>query len=403
MKGAALNVVARVLVILFQLVNVKLYTNYLDAGQLGIYFFLLTVSYSANAILFVPVDYYQQASLAKVIDASGGARPLLNFNGRLTALYLCFSLVTVASCAVIKPGYTVYAALVVALAFALYVVQALRNTLNNLEHRTCVSVSFIQEAVFKVSLFYLLVRYFAADESLLISAWLISLGLSCIYLSYKAYRHRIFIASSAYRIRAKEVFNFSYPFSIGAVCNWLQLQGYRLILVPLGFAEEVGAFSTISNIGSAAIGAASLVYSQQFTPLIYKTSGQYTSKYLKGAIAVIISVALVSAVFGEFAVRLLTSSGFEQHWSLLLFGVMTDGGNLLIGALMVYITLKGNTKKIFASSLVGLITMSVCFGWLYWSSNISILTIGAPLLISQWAVVYYMYSLYRRIARATSH
>ncbi|MGZ4996070.1 MAG: hypothetical protein ACXV79_18105, partial [Methylobacter sp.] len=68
-----------------------------------------------------------------------------------------------------------------------------------------------------------------------------------------------------------------------------------------------------------------------------------------------------------------------------------------------YITLKGNTKKIFASSLVGLITMSVCFGWLYWSSNISILTIGAPLLISQWAVVYYMYSLYRRIARATSH
>jgi len=403
MKGAGLNIVARVLVIVFQLVNVKLYTHYLDAKQLGIYFFLLAVSYSANAILFVPVDYYQQANLAKVIDASGGARPLLNFNGGLATFYLCFSLLAVTTCAVIKPGYTVYAALIVGLAFALYVVQALRNTLNNLEHRSCVSVSFIQEAVFKVSLFYILVRYFAADESLLISAWLVSLGLSCIYLSYKAYRHRIFIASSAYRICAKDVFNFSYPFSIGAVCNWLQLQGYRLILVPLGFAEEVGAFATISNIGSSAIGAASLIYSQQFTPLIYKTSGQYTAKYLKGAIAVIISVTLVSVVFGELAVRLLTSPGFEQHWKLLLFGVITDGGNLIIGALMIHITLIGNTKKIFASSLVGLLSMTACFGLLYWMSKISILTIGAPLLISQWAVVYYMYSLYRRTARATSH
>jgi len=403
MKGAGLNIVARVLVIVFQLVNVKLYTHYLDAKQLGIYFFLLAVSYSANAILFVPVDYYQQANLAKVIDASGGARPLLNFNGRLAALYLCFSLLAVTTCAVIKPGYTVYAALIVGLAFALYVVQALRNTLNNLEHRSCVSVSFIQEAVFKVSLFYILVRYFAADESLLISAWLVSLGLSCIYLSYKAYRHRIFIASSAYRICAKDVFNFSYPFSIGAVCNWLQLQGYRLILVPLGFAEEVGAFATISNIGSSAIGAASLIYSQQFTPLIYKTSGQYTAKYLKGAIAVIISVTLVSVVFGELAVRLLTSPGFEQHWKLLLFGVITDGGNLIIGALMIHITLIGNTKKIFASSLVGLLSMTACFGLLYWMSKISILTIGAPLLISQWAVVYYMYSLYIRTVRTTSH
>ncbi|MGZ5027541.1 MAG: lipopolysaccharide biosynthesis protein [Methylobacter sp.] len=402
MKGAALNVVARVLVIVFQLVNVKLYTHYLGAEQLGVYFFLLTVSYSANAILFVPMDYYQQAKLANVISASGSARPLLNFNGRLTALYLVFSMLLVAASIVVKPVYTVYAMLVPALAFALYAVQALRNTLNNLEHRNCVSVSFIQEAVFKVLLFYLWAKYFKADESLLIVAWLVALGLSCLYLSYKAYRYRIFTACRAYRVCAKEVFNFSYPFSIGAVCNWLQLQGYRLVLVPLGFAEEVGAFATIANIGSSAIGAASLIYSQQFTPLIYKSSGQYTSKYLKGAIAVIIGVALVSTVLGEFAVRLLTGPDFERHWNLLLFGVLTDGGNLLIGALMIYITLKGNTKKIFTSSLVGLISMSACFGWLYWSANISLLTIGAPLLISQWAVVYYMYSLYRRTARTAS-
>lgn len=395
MKEIAFNSIARVLVIVCQLINVKLYTNYLDAGQLGIFFFLQTVSYSANALLFVPIDYYQQANLAKIINISGGARPLLNLNGRLAELYFCCSLWLFLACLVIKPSYTLYTALVVTLAFALYVVQALRNTLNNLEHKNCVSLSFIQEAILKVLVFYVLVQYFSASEILIIAAWLISTTLSACYLIYRAYKHRIFSSLCAHKICAKDVFYFSYPFSIGAVSNWLQLQGYRLILVPLGFTEEVGVFSTLSSIGSAAIGAASLIYSQQFTPLIYKTSGQYTAKYLKGAFAVIITAVLVSSVIGEFMVRMLTHPNFVQHWKLLLFGLITDGSNLFIGALTIHITLTGDTRKIISFSILGLLAMVICFSLLYWSSTISVNNIGVPLLCSQWLVVLYMYSMYK--------
>ncbi|AMK75085.1 MULTISPECIES: hypothetical protein [Methylomonas] len=391
MKGIAFNSISRVLVIVFQLINIKLYTYYLNADQLGISFFLLTVSYSANALLFVPVDYFQQAKLAGVMSKSGGLRPFLRFNKVLAGCYFTFFLLVITSCAVIRFDYVIYIALVSVFAFFLYVVQALRNTFNNLDFRGFVSVSFIQEAILKVLVFYWLVNYFKADECLLILSWLISLILSGIYLCYKSYKIEMFAGSNTPLISAKDVYDFSYPFSIGAVCNWLQLQGYRLILVPLGFAEEVGIFATLSSVGSAAISAVSLVYSQQFTPLIYKTAGEFTGKYLQGAIIVLISVTLVSLGVGEFVVKLLTNSGFELHWKLLLFGVLTDGSNLIVGALIIHTTLIGSTRKIILFSLLGLLVMEMCFGYLYWESKMSLATIGVPLLVSQWIIVFFMY------------
>ena len=163
----------------------------------------------------------------------------------------------------------------------------------------------------------------------------------------------------------------------------------------MGFAEEVGVFATLSNIGSAGIGAASLIYSQQFTPLIYNTSGQYTSKYLKGAIALIIVVALVAFGMGEFMVSILTNLDFAKHWRLLLFGVITDAANLLIGALVIHITLTGDTKKLISVSILGVVSVIMIFSLLYWFSNISIVTIGIPLLFSQWIVVLYLFSIYK--------
>lgn len=397
MKEVALSSVARLIVIIFQLINVKIYTNYLNAEQLGIYFFLLAVSYSANALLFVPVDYYQQANLSKIIANAGGAKPLLRFNIKLVFLYVCCSLFVVAAFALVRSDYLLHVVLVVALSIFMYATQALRNTLNNLEHRNCVSISFIQEACIRVLIFLMLVYFFKADESLLIVSWIVALGASGSYLYFRANKFKIFTGANEVLIEVKEVFKFSYPFSIGAACNWLQLQGYRLVLVPLGFAEEVGVFATLSSIGSAAIGAVSLVYSQQFTPLIYKSSGQFTVKYMKGALAVIVAVALVSTVLGEYVVRVLTNPSFEQHWKLILFGVITDGSNLIIGALVIYITLTGKTKIMMSSSAVGLLVTIFCFGLIYIFSALSIFSIGIPLLISQWIVALYLYvCLYKK-------
>jgi len=288
--------------------------------------------------------------------------------------------------------------LLILLAYALYVVQALRNTMNNLEYRNCVSISFVQEAVLKVTFFYLMANLSQANEALLIIAWLSALVLTGVYLAWKADQNHIFSGvGEGDKIGASAVFRFSLPFSIGAVCNWLQLQGYRLVLVPLGYSEAVGIFATVSGIGSAVIGAASLIYNQQFIPLIYKSAGNYTARFLKGAILVIVVVGITMGVLAEPMMGVLTSSTFSKNWEVIFFGVFIDGAVLLIGALAIHISIAGNTKQLVSPALTGVVSMALCFCIIFLMGNVSIATIGFPLMISQWLVVIHMVMIFMKL------
>jgi O-antigen/teichoic acid export membrane protein len=387
---------ARVLVIACQLINIKLYTNYLSVEQLGFYFFLLTLSFFANALIFGPVDYFQQANLAKIIKITGGVLPLLKFNFKLMAVYLLIVLLLSIISMFVAPQLFPYIISAALLAIAQYIVQALRNTLNNLEHKGLTSFSLVQEAVVKILVFLTLVKYFLPSVLLLMASWLIALGVTALSIAYQASKLGLFMSSEKYIVKSKEIFHFSYPISVGAVCNWIQLQGYRLVLVPLGFAEMVGIFATIASIGSAGMAAAATIFSQAFSPLIYKSSGQYTTKYLRNAFALIGVILLTAIVLGDFIVQISTKANFEPYWSLMIFGVLSDASNLIIGALAVHITLTSSTKKIMNSSVFGLIALVVSFGLLFLTHKITVYTIGIPLIFSQLTVVVYMYWNFRK-------
>lgn len=391
MKDIGLITLARVLVIACQLINIKLYTNFLSVKQLGLYFFLLTISYFANALIFVPVDYYQQANLVKVIKITGGASPLLRFNLKLMAVYLLAVFGASMVGMFIMPNFVYHIILVGTLAIALYIVQALRNTLNNLEHRGAVSFSLVQEAVVKILMFVLMVKYFLPDELLLMAAWLIALLLTAVSLYLKASKFGVFYCSEKYVVETRAVFHFSYPISVGAICNWIQLQGYRLILVPLGFAEIVGIFATIAGIGSAGMAAAATIFNQAYSPNIYKTAGQYTITYLRKAVALIVIVLMICILFGDLIVQLSTSAAFKPYWGLLIIGVIVDAANLIIGALTIHITLTSSTKKIMVSSVLGVIALVTGLGSIVLTNQINIYTIGLPLIFSQFVVIAYMY------------
>ncbi len=174
-REVGLIALARGVVIACQFINIKLYTNYLSAEQLGVYFFLLTISFLANALIFGPVDYYQQANLAKIIKITGGVRPLLEFNLKLIAVCLVIAFLVSVVGMIVVPNFVYHIVLAVALSIALYVVIALRNTLNNLGHTGDVSFSLVQEAVVKIVMFIALVNFFEPDELLLATVWLISL------------------------------------------------------------------------------------------------------------------------------------------------------------------------------------------------------------------------------------
>jgi O-antigen/teichoic acid export membrane protein len=382
---------ARVLVIACQLINIKLYTNYLSVEQLGFYFFLLTLSFFANALIFGPVDYFQQANLAKIIKITGGVLPLLKFNFKLMAVYLLIVLLLSIISMFVAPQLFPYIISAALLAIAQYIVQALRNTLNNLEHKGLTSFSLVQEAVVKILVFLILVKYFVPSALLLMASWLIALGVTALSLAYQASKLGIFVTSEKYIVKTNEIFHFSYPISVGAVCNWVQIQGYRLVLVPLGFTEMVGIFATLSSIGSAGMAAAAMIYSQTFSPLIYKTSGQYTAKYLQRAIVLIGFVLLLCILLGDFVVQIATNLKFEPYWYLMIYGVLADGSNLLIGALAIHITLTSSTKNIMTSSVLGVITLFVSFGLLFLTHAITVYTIGIPLVFSQFVVIAYMY------------
>lgn len=382
---------ARLAVIALQLVNIKLYVSYLNPEQLGVYFFLLTLSYAANAILFVPFDYFQQANLTKTIEVTGGVRPLLLLNARLTKAYMLFAMLLCVVCYVIEADYFYYSVCAVLMAWALYAVQGLRNMLNNCGYSHVVSVSVVLEALLRVILFFAFAEYFQASALTLMLAWIISLGIAALHLAVKSFRLGLFNSKGLIQFQMKKVFEFSYPISVLAVCNWLQLQGYRLALVPLGYVEAVGIFATLSGIGGASVGAVNQIYSQQFTPGLYKTSGRSLHRYLAGAMALLIAVGLLLLIFGAYVDEVLSNVQIGAHWHLMLFGVFTDGSNVLTSALVVYATLTANSKVIFRASIIGLGTTLLGFVALLVTQTLNMNTIGIPLLLSQWIALFYMY------------
>jgi O-antigen/teichoic acid export membrane protein len=394
MRDVGLITLARVIVIACQLINIKLFTSHLSIEQLGLYFFLLTISYFANALIFVPIDYWQQANLRKIIEKTGGIRPLLDLNLKLMVACFFTVVVVVVVGTVFYPNYIFHILLAAALSIALYLVQALRNTLNNLEHKAVVSFSLVQEAVIKILVFLLLVKYFQPNELLLMSAWLITLFINAITLYLKSSKFGVFFCREKYVVEIKEIFHFSFPISVGAIGNWIQLQGYRLILVPLGYAEIVGIFATISSIGSAGMGAAATIFSQAFSPKIYKSSGQYTGTYLRNAMHVTLAIMLACVFMGGFVVEITTNTEFAPFWSILIIGVFVEASNFLIGALAIHMSLVGKTKRIMMSSFFGIVVLISGFLLIYMTNTVNAYSIGMPLVIAQLAVLAYMYRSY---------
>ena len=58
-------VAIRLLSIAAGLALVKSYTGELSIAEVGRFFYLSTLSYALNALVFVPVDFYMQARLAR--------------------------------------------------------------------------------------------------------------------------------------------------------------------------------------------------------------------------------------------------------------------------------------------------------------------------------------------------
>ena len=392
---------ARVVAVLLQLIYIKMYTNLLSLNELGDYAFWFTVAYFFNALVFVPLDNYQQSRLYKWKDAGISLQGAIRLN--ITMLLLCSGAILVAAPVVmVLQSRRAAVAFVLSLSYGLllHISNASRNLVINLNRQSMGSLFVIIDGIIKIFVLQLLQRFVTIDSVILIaSATLSSLLSSAIYLVVMASRG-VFFTGRMQAIAVREALAFGYPISISAMLNWLQLQGYRLVLVPLGASEAIGAFATVSSIGGAGMNAVAAIYNQLRTPEIYHSGGRSINSYLRGILALTAVVAFGGWLFSEHLVRLLTKKVLVEHAGLIIFGVLVEGGNLALGAMGIAYSLSRPTRVFISVGLCGFLSSALGFAVLFkW---IHVTNIGYPLVLSQTTAVLYMWFVMKRdrLARA---
>ncbi len=380
--ATALVIVLRIVSISIGFVFIKTYTNNLSTDQIGKYFYLVTLSYVMNSLVFVPIDYYLQAKLA----LSGKTIPLgmiWNLNRRvcLFALFLCLSFgVPLWYLGKIKffDLFGIYST-----AFLFYVCSFARGLLNNRGHKIFVVNMLIFESVLKIVLFLVAAMYFSASAELLLYSTVFAFSIEILVIGIYFSKHLPYSWSDEGIESYQTIFRKCYALSIGAICNLAQLQFYRLMYVWAGAPATAAIYTVVSNLGSSGMAAISSVYAQLFLPKIYASKGTYTLTYIRNALVLTLLVVIFALIFGKYALLFLTKNDYVEYAHAIGFGVLVDAGNMVIGAATVFLMLNNAAKIMIFYNVVAAIG-STAGGFLimtYWPQDAFL--IGIPIAFSQ--------------------
>ncbi len=379
----------RIVVIIIQLLFVKIITNKVPVGELGIYYFLSTLSYALNAIVLVPMDYFQQSKLYEFKENKISLKSYIPINLFVVKYLLLFIFIIDVILLIVCPKYSVICTVVLLMSLGTYLTTFLRGIVNNLENRRTTIYNILLESTFKILFFLLFVKFFQPTSILILFALLFASFISLLPLIFYIKRLPEYKEKNVIKINIKSILKFSYPISVSSIINLIQMQGYRILLVPLGLSSMVGIYGTVANVGSSGLSVFSTIYNQLFVPDIYKTKGHFLSKYIKWSLLIIVGVLVFGFVFSTLIISILTSSIFVQYSKLISFGILTEAGNFLIGPLTIYMTLNDMTKLIPRISLVGLFCFVISFASLFYLKLFSLYTIGLPMVLTQIVIFSY--------------
>lgn len=377
--------------IILQLIFLKIYSSSLTIYELGIFYLFMAISYSFNAFFLVPLDYFQQSKLISLKIEEKSLTSFYSINIFILKSSLILLLITESSIYFIDKELMITGIILISFSLLVYINNLLRNFLNNLEYQRDAVYTLLVENILKILLFVTATHYFTASSSLLFLTLLISMIISSLILITIITKKKEFKFSDKYTFYIKDVFFYTYPISFGSVINWIQLQSYRMILAPMGYVEIIGLYATVANVGHSGMNAAAVVYSQLFSPTLYKTHGQYIKRYISLSISIIIGVLFIGTLFSREIVSLVINDNFIEYSYLIYYGILAEGGNFLIGGLSIYITIHSLTKKIIIGSFIGLFSFLFIFYLLYSMNLISIWSIGLPIILSQLFTATYLY------------
>lgn len=398
----ALTAVSRLILITGQLAYVKVITHFLQLPEVGVYYLLVAASYFANALVFVPFDYYQQSKINDVFGEQGTLWSYLRPNALLIGSFLLFAILAAAVAAFFSAVLPYWILVATFFAIGNYLPLALKGALNILGHARKINSVQIFEGIFR-PLTAVAVAYWVSKPSaitLMCSGGIASILVSSLLIWIMA-KQGLWLPSSQPSISWKwaQVRRTAFPISLSAITNWFQLQAYRLVLVPLGFADAVGVYSVMANLGHAGMGAISGIYSQVNLPKIYLSRGTFLEKYLLGALVLTLISATGAMILAPILVPLVTQARYTEFAEIVIFGVAIEGLGSIIGGLIVYFTIKSKTEIIAKSGFLAAASSAFAMVLLYFANGINALTIGGVLIASQCLAVGSLYFVYIRSKR----
>lgn len=393
-----LSIFLRILSIALQLAYVKSYTHYLTVTELGYSFYLTALSYAINALILVPADFYQQAILTSYQDGVFPLRSVISLNKKI--LFLAIVLAAVLGAPICMAGKLspFDLLLIFGLAAFLYFSTSLRNYLNNRGHNLFTGAMLFLEAGIKVISFLMLLAVGTSHINAFVLSTIIAFLIEVLLLAFFFYLRVPFAWDETTDLHFRSLLKTSGPVSFSALCNWLQLQGYRIVYVWLGLPEIAGLYAAVSNLGLMGMNASSTVFSQMLLPRVYASKGSYIFQYLRYALLLSFVVLLGYLAFGKILLLVLTKKQFEPYAILMIFGVLVETGNLLIGAASTYFTIKQTASHLVAANIAGLLAaglgISAC---LIWRPH-SYYALGAALAVSQFVVCVILFHTAKRSA-----
>ncbi|MEJ0044213.1 MAG: hypothetical protein WDM81_19240 [Rhizomicrobium sp.] len=384
-----------------QLAYVKLYSNLLPHAELGIYFFLLSLSNGFFALAYYPLDQYQQTHLYEYRRQGISLRSFLPANVKLLGVLLAGIAIALPVWYAIDGKVHYELLLCLLLAEATHIVNSIRNFLNNLEHKALAAGFFAADAIARPITLIVLSVFVVVTPAKVLAMALLSMIVVAIAIVPLARRSGIFAGRTVSPPSIRNMLFFASPIAAAAVLGWLQLQGFRFLTL-FGFSDTIGVYATVAGIGGSAVLATSPILVQMYQPDLFKTNGAFTPRYLLYTLGWSIAVAVVVAIFAIPVTRLLTNASFVPYAYASLFGVCVEGCTLVLGGLVCYFNLRKRTDVFFVSSCLALVICAGLVAVLIALRMVSPYTIGATLCISQAVSLGYAYFVFLRMFGAES-
>ena len=341
----------RLLSVVAGLAYVKYYTNALSIEQVGTFFYLGTLSYLLNALVFVPVDSYMQARLSRMDALPLPALRRLAGVTLLAGLAACLLL----SLPFVAAGQLVWAdtPLLYGLAALLYLCSSVRNLLNIRGQATFAAGMVVLESAGRLIAFMLASAWTTPSAQTLLASSIAALAVELVILLWQARRSLPLSPDRTSLDTPAHIVRTAGALSGGAASNTVQLQAYRVLFPAAGHPHTSAALGVTSNIGAVAMSACAQVFSQLFLPRLYQTRGASIGQYVAWSLGMAAAVLAVGLSLSEFLVRHLTQPAYIPYAAAIGVGIVIEAGNLVVGAYGIFLTLHGRAGALFRFQLAG--------------------------------------------------